>query len=581
METALRTAAWLSATLFLLLVVCAKASIFLVDPEGTGTHPTIQAAIDAAIDGDIVELTSGTFTGEGNRDLDFGGKALIVRSQDGDPQLCILDCEGSFAEPHRGFTFRNGEDTTAVVSGLTMTMGVGLLGESNHYYGGALYCEGSSPKIHNCIVDRNYATMGGGLYCTATCSVLVSECTFTRNSDSAVSCRYGPTPTFRDCVFSENWCDGTGGAVFALEAVLRLVGCRFAGNLASSDGGGIFLWRSGSTLVDCIFEYNEAFWWGGGLNADSEQPPHLIGCAFSGNSAHHGGGIRLEWCPAVLTDCVFRDNTADAGGGIYTKNGLPVLTRCTIEANTARVGGGVACCGSPTFDKCTIAENEAPDGAGVYCWRDEWHGWADPVFDQTLVAFNTLGEGLLCAYSPNITLTCCDIYGNEGGDWTGLIADQLGASGNICADPLFCRDLNPEEPLSLHALSPCAPGSNPECGQIGAWPVACGWEAVPGGGGRHSTGLWLSACRPNPARGQVGVSFAIPPELAGRPLRLLVFDSAGRLVRTLMEHRAQAGVHRTTWNREDDRGRRVPAGIYFADLRVWTERSRGRLVLLE
>ncbi len=55
-----------------------------------GDQPTIQAGIDAAMDGDIVLVADGTWTGVGNRDIDFLGKAITVRSENG-PDSCIID----------------------------------------------------------------------------------------------------------------------------------------------------------------------------------------------------------------------------------------------------------------------------------------------------------------------------------------------------------------------------------------------------------------------------------------------------------------------------------------------------------
>ena len=70
-------------------------------------------------------------------------------------------------------------------------------------------------------------------------------------------------------------------------------------------------------------------------------------------------------------------------------------------------------------------------------------------------------------------LQCCDLYENEGGDWVGCVEDQLGIDGNIAADPIFCGDLNPQSPLTLHSASPCAVENSP-CGElIGAYGVGC------------------------------------------------------------------------------------------------------------
>jgi hypothetical protein len=68
--------------------------------DGSASNPfqTIQYAIDAAGDGDVVIVLEGRHTGPGNRDLDFKGKAITVRSRDPDDDACmretIIDAEG-------------------------------------------------------------------------------------------------------------------------------------------------------------------------------------------------------------------------------------------------------------------------------------------------------------------------------------------------------------------------------------------------------------------------------------------------------------------------------------------------------
>jgi hypothetical protein len=73
-----------------------------------------------------------------------------------------------------------------------------------------------------------------------------------------------------------------------------------------------------------------------------------------------------------------------------------------------------------------------------------------------------------------VTLSCCDLFGNAGGDWVVGIADQEGIRGNFAADPLFCDPENGD--LTLRSDSPCLPGNHPggaACGLIGALGEGC------------------------------------------------------------------------------------------------------------
>jgi len=76
--------------LYLSLPFTSFAAVLNVAP---GEYQTIQAAIGAALDGDTVLVADGTYTGEGNKNLDFKGKAIIVRSENG-ASATIIDCEG-------------------------------------------------------------------------------------------------------------------------------------------------------------------------------------------------------------------------------------------------------------------------------------------------------------------------------------------------------------------------------------------------------------------------------------------------------------------------------------------------------
>jgi len=92
----------------LLAVPCAARTI-TVKTDGSGDYPTIQAAINDSNDGDEFVVADGVYTGNGNRDIDFFGKAITVRSENG-PENCVIDCQGTPTNPHRGFYFHNNEE---------------------------------------------------------------------------------------------------------------------------------------------------------------------------------------------------------------------------------------------------------------------------------------------------------------------------------------------------------------------------------------------------------------------------------------------------------------------------------------
>lgn len=231
------------------------------------------------------------------------------------------------------------------------------------------------------------------------------------------------SPTFRNCVFEDNVCDpGIGG-------------------------GGILAYNSGALFIDCTFARNRVSFGGGGACCGGSPAPTFRGCVFIGN--------RADAYP-ILT-----------GGAIYCEDSSPTLEGCTIVGNatTGGCGGIMLTLSSPTIRGCTIARNSGLSAGGILSTWD-----SSPSLSNTVVAFNE-GElgGVYC--EPGLSATCCDIFGNAGGDWIGCLEDQLGVMGNISLDPLFCREA--EGDYTLRADSPCAEEHNPSCGQIGALGVGC------------------------------------------------------------------------------------------------------------
>ncbi|MEZ4650441.1 MAG: M28 family peptidase [Candidatus Eisenbacteria bacterium] len=92
------------------------------------------------------------------------------------------------------------------------------------------------------------------------------------------------------------------------------------------------------------------------------------------------------------------------------------------------------------------------------------------------------------------------------------------------------------------------------------------------------TSALLFSARPNPARGETEFSFYLRQESV---VSLELFDVQGRAVRVLARKGAlPSGRHAIEWDGRDDRGRRLPSGMYYATLRVGSEWQTREVTLL-
>jgi hypothetical protein len=320
---------------------------------------TIQEALDSAAAGDEIIVRDGVYRGAGNKYLDFAGKALTLRSENG-VERCFIDCEGS----GRGFYFHNGETADSVVDGFTIING-------NATNGGGIECYSSSPTITDCFIAMNTANSGGGgIYC------------------------YSSSPTITNCSITGNTALQGGGIHCSNSSSPTIANCFIAANTAT-DGGGIFT---------------------------SYSPASITNCFITANTAGNGSGICCFFSSPTITNCSITANTAGYGGGIYCGASSPVITNCYIGGNTVgELGGGIFCANSsPTITNC-ILWNDSPDelsGYGVpsVTYSDIQGGYvgtgnidADPLFS---------GDGYhLTAGSPCIDAgTDAGVYEDIDGD---------------------------------------------------------------------------------------------------------------------------------------------------------------------
>jgi hypothetical protein len=316
-------------------------------------HPTIQAAIQAARDGDVVLVSPGTHA----EHLDFLGKAIEVVGFEGAARTILAPTtDGAVVRFHRGegrdsrligFTLRNGtsdpESTAGGVSGVDPNTGVA-----------------SRPTISDCVIERNFASQDYGGFGPAGLSgdALLERCILRQN--------HSHTPTT------------AGGA----QGRLTLVQCVVEENEGCSAGGLIL--EAGARVVDCVIRANRA-----GSCYTREGPLS----AFGGGIQVRGPGVVVEG--SLLVDNVvvegpeaggFGECIGESRGGALFVDALlgeARLARCTIVGNrweTCAEIGGIA--GSPALVDCILYSNQDPSAhyadASGFRYSDVQGGAAGP-----------------------------------------------------------------------------------------------------------------------------------------------------------------------------------------------------------
>ena len=94
----------------------------------------------------------------------------------------------------------------------------------------------------------------------------------------------------------------------------------------------------------------------------------------------------------------------------------------------------------------------------------------------------------------------------------------------------------------------------------------------------NTSGLALSAPTPNPARGAASLVLGL---VSRAQVDVIVFDAAGRRVRTLAHGARESGRHALAWDARDERGARVRSGVYFVRASDGSVTRTERLVLTD
>jgi parallel beta-helix repeat protein len=361
----------------------AHAAVWYVHPDSTLN--SIQTGIDSCSTGDTVLVGPGTYT----ENINFNGMAITVESELGPDSTIIDGSNPSHPDSGSVVLFANGEDTTSVLQGFTITNGSGTNFTGVGTIGGGILCFGSSsPTIAGNRITVNEAFWGGG----------------------------GIASIYSSPVIDSNTIDN---------------------NVVDSVGGGIFIYyNSDATIINNSIKFNTTVYGGGICVTAAGAAPKIMNNEIAENTAIGSGGFGSGGGVAVGSSAApyyhvnnIRNNTANyGGGGVYCySNSTPLFVGDTITQNNAP-NGAIRCRynPAPSFRLCNISANNASGASILECTL---------TFDSCTIS-NNYYYGIQCAGGVDAVINWCNIYGHSGyGIYNGYASDTINAENNWWGDP--------------------------------------------------------------------------------------------------------------------------------------------------
>jgi len=471
-ETMVRGPVMKKIGLAILVILCCcyvQAQNLYVPTE----HPSIQSAIDAAGNGDVIIVDPNTYY----ENINFCWKAITVRSIDpNDPDVVAATIiDGSlYDDPNNAsvVTFNSGEGNDSVLTGFTITGGAGtwlvIAWEFHEPYwnrcGGGIVCYNmSEPTITKNVITNNSAGEGGGMYVYGNpvnisnpsdppihITPVISNNTFINNS--AIQ-EHGFSPPDDTYTFAEH---GDGGAIVCFQGVDPVIsGNLMQGNHADYYGGGIHLrqWSHGRISNNQILSNDSTL--GAGIHVTYIASPLINRNLIELNTCTGGGGgiyVYYYSDPVIEYNMITENNDWQCAGiGIYWSSN-PIIRNNFITDNN---GPGILCKSDSAVKiiNNTIVNNSRNINRGGI--RLDANSGA--VIENNIIALTRDGYGITGNPSNTPIIRYNNVWGNELGDYDSFIGDQSGINGNISIDPNFVSDEN----YHLLPISVCVNAGDP------------------------------------------------------------------------------------------------------------------------
>jgi predicted outer membrane repeat protein len=524
-------------------------------------YGTVQAGIDATIDGDTVLVAAGTYV----ENINFNGKNIVVTSSQGTDSTYIDgNQDGSVV------TFENGENSTAILSGFTITNGNGSGIEGYEGRGGGVFCINSSPTLKDLTVNGNQAeTSGAGLWFGYSNSQLV------------------------DLIISNNVAAGDlgagGGISINYNSDLTLTNMLVIGNEAAY-GAGIELWSYSKPLLNSVTIVGNTGSYGGGLLLSGGCHPTINNSILWGNSPHEIQiGISEQPDSVSISysdisggqDSILTNVNGEIIWGLGNIDANPLFCDpdsgdYTLAENSPCIGTGYFGVNMGAFDmgcgpynffptvfslsepsnntQLTIDESNMNDGYITFSWGESSDANGDSLYYLMHAASAEIGDHGMDTNATSITVSYVDIIEDMSEnnvtaatlEWTVHVTDDI---DTVEAD---------NAPFSItidgaNALRTYLEGLLPD-------------------------EFALHQNYPNPFNPITTLRYDLPEN---GHVNVTIYDMLGRQVKTLISKTQDAGYKSVIWNATNDYGKPVSAGIYLYQIQAGEYISTKKMVLLK
>jgi len=247
-----------------------QADLINVNANGGAQFLSIQEAINVASNGDTILVHPDTYY----ENINFNGKNIVVAS------LYLTTGNKDYINDtvingnHNGVvvTFENGETSSAILKGFTITNGYAE-------YGGGIKCKNTSkPVIDHLIISGNIATDDGG----------------------GVACYNNSSMKISNCIFNDNIANDNGGGIFLNHSKGLIDNCLFSDNISNGGSSAIDCWSSDPLIINCTLVNNISYSWAT-IGIWDTSSPNIIDCIVSNNTGsgfvfHSQSQATVEYC---------------------------------------------------------------------------------------------------------------------------------------------------------------------------------------------------------------------------------------------------------------------------------------------